>query len=221
MQAYKDMKYKGIIFDCDGTLVDTLGDISASMNLALKGKGYPVLPEEAYSDKVGWGIKRLAFLCLPEDVRSDELAAQVAADAVAFYAQSPLTYTRPYPGIPELITQLKNKKLKLAVLTNKPDPVARLVIGGIFPSSFDVIYGDIKGKPRKPDPACTWEILVDLGLTTRDIFMVGDSEVDIETATASECLSVGVTWGYRSRAVLESAGAKLIIDKPEDLLGLV
>jgi phosphoglycolate phosphatase len=215
------MKYKGIIFDCDGTLVDTLGDISASMNLALKGKGYPVLPEEAYSDKVGWGIKRLAFLCLPEDVRSDELAAQVAADAAAFYAQSPLKYTMPYPGIVELIAQLKSKKLKLAVLTNKPDPVARLVIGGLFPASFDVIYGDIQGKPRKPDPACTWEILADLDLTTRDILMVGDSEVDIETAKASECFSVGVTWGYRSRKILESSGSRRIIDKHEELLSLL
>jgi phosphoglycolate phosphatase len=216
------MKYKGIIFDCDGTLVDTLGDISASMNLALKGKGYPVLPEEAYTDKVGWGIKRLAYLCLPEDVRSDELAAQVAADAVSLYAQSPLKYTKPYPGIPELVAELKNKKLKLAVLTNKPDPVARLVINGLFPPpSFEVIYGDIKGRPRKPDPACTWEILVELGLTTRDTFMVGDSEVDIETAIASECLSVGVTWGYRPRSVLETAGARHIIDRPEELIALL
>ncbi|GHU64502.1 phosphoglycolate phosphatase [Spirochaetia bacterium] len=216
------MKYKGIIFDCDGTLVDTLGDISASMNLALKGKGYPALPVEAYSDKVGWGIKRLAFLCLPEDVRTDELAAQVAADASGFYAQSPLAYTKPYPGIPELIAELKNRKLRLAVLTNKPDSVARLVIDGIFsPSAFDVIYGDTKGRPRKPDPACAWEILADLGLTTRDTIMVGDSEVDIETAKASECYSVGVTWGYRPRSVLEGSGAKLIIDKPEEILTLL
>jgi phosphoglycolate phosphatase len=171
---------------------------------------------------VGWGIKRLAFLCLPEDVRTDELAARVAADASAFYAQSPLKYTRPYPGIKELITELKTKKLKLAVLTNKPDAVARLVIGGTFPpSSFDVIYGDIKGRPRKPDPACTYEILVELGLTTRDTFMVGDSEVDIETAIASECLPVGVTWGYRPRKILESSGARHIIDKPEEILALL
>ncbi|WP_169312614.1 HAD family hydrolase [Leadbettera azotonutricia] len=216
------MKYKGIIFDCDGTLVDTLGDISASMNKALKGKGYPALPEEAYTDKVGWGIKRLAFLCLPEDVRSDELSAQVAADAVAFYAQSPLIYTKPYPGILSLVSELKSRKLKLAVLTNKPDPIARLVIGGLFPpSSFDAIYGDITGKPRKPDPACTWEILVELGLTTRDVIMAGDSEVDIETAKASECFAVGVTWGYRPRKVLESSGALRIIDKPEELLALL
>jgi phosphoglycolate phosphatase len=216
------MKYKGIIFDCDGTLVDTLGDISASMNLALKGRGYPVLPIEAYSDKVGWGIKRLAFLCLPEDVRSDELAALVAADASAFYAQSPLKYTKPYPGIPLLIAELKRKKIRLAVLTNKPDQIARLVIEGLFPpASFDAIYGDVKGRPRKPDPACAWEILADLGLTTRDTIMVGDSEIDIETAKASECFSVGVTWGYRPRSVIENSGAKCLIDKPEELLALL
>jgi phosphoglycolate phosphatase len=216
------MKFKGIIFDLDGTLVDTLGDIAASMNRALKRSGFPEIPVEAYRDKVGWGIRRLAFLCLPEDSKSDELAAGIAAEASGYYAEAPLVYTRPYPGIPELVAELRRRKIKTAVLTNKPDPTAQLVINGLFPQgSFDIIQGEIEGKPRKPDPACAWDIIVNLGLTPRDTIFAGDSEIDLETAENAECHALGVSWGYRPREVLIKAGARRVIDKPAEMLNLL
>jgi len=215
------LKYKGIIFDLDGTLVDTLEDIAASMNRALKLHGFPELAADEYPGKVGWGITRLAFLSLPEEARRDETAAAVAADASAFYAETPLLHSRPYPGIIELINALGQKKIKTAVLTNKPDLVARKVVSGLFPnSSFSIVRGDIPGKPRKPEAASVWELLVDLDLTPADVIFMGDSEIDMETALSSGCYALGVSWGYRPREIILKAGARKLIEKPEDLLEL-
>jgi len=212
-------RYKGVIFDLDGTLVDTLEDIGANMNKALKLRGYPELGTREYQDKVGWGIKRLAFLSLPEEARQEETVSLVAADASLFYAENPLVHSRIYPGINYLITALTQKKIKTAVLTNKPDPVAQKVIAGLFPaSSFSIVQGETGGKPRKPDPACVWDLLVEFDLTPATVLFIGDSEIDMETAVAAGCFPMGVSWGYRPRETIISAGARHILEKPEELL---
>jgi phosphoglycolate phosphatase len=216
------MKFKGVIFDLDGTLVDTLGDIGSSMNRALSARGFPEHRVEEYREKVGWGITRLACLSLPEDKRSGTLAEELAAEASRYYAEAPLAASRPYPGICELIAELKRRKIRTAVLTNKPDPVAQLVIAGLFPSgSFDMVLGEKKGSKRKPDPSSAWEILLPLGLTPRDTVFMGDSEIDMETALAADCHALAVSWGYRPRELLLKAGAQRVIDKPGDLLLLI
>jgi phosphoglycolate phosphatase len=213
------LKHTGVIFDLDGTLVDTLGDIAASMNRALKLRGFPELPAGEYRDKVGWGIRRLAFLALPAEARGEELAALLAAEAAGFYAETPLAYSLPYPGVPELLGALKRKKVRIAALTNKPDVVAQKVIAGLFPpGSFDIVQGEIPGKPRKPDPACVWELLVEMDRTPSDVVFAGDSEVDMETAVASGCFPLGVSWGYRSVETVLNAGARRIAEAPEELL---
>jgi phosphoglycolate phosphatase len=216
------MKFKGVIFDLDGTLVDTLGDIAASMNKALKAAGFPELPTGDYRGKVGWGIRRLAYLSMPEEARDEKLAGELAAASALYYAESPLAISRPYPGIPEVVAELRRRKIKTSVLTNKPDPVAQLVIAGLFPTgSFDMVLGDREGTKRKPDPSSSWEILLGLGLTPRDTIFVGDSEIDMETALAADCHALAVSWGYRPRELLTQAGAQRIIDKPEELLALI
>ena len=216
------LKYKGVIFDLDGTLVDTLDDIAASMNRALKTRGFPEHPAENYKSKVGWGIKRLALLSLPEGARSEKTAALVAADAAIFYAEAPLVHSRPYPGILDIISALKQKNVKTAVLTNKPDPVAQKVISGLFPPfSFEEVLGEREGMKRKPDPSSTWELIVGMGITPRDTIFVGDSEIDMETALAASCHALGVSWGYRPLEVLEKAGAQRIIHKPGELLEIL
>ena len=215
-------KYKGIIFDLDGTLVDTLGDIAASMNKALELHGFPQLPTEEYRDKVGSGIRRLAYLALPIEVRSEETAVRVAEDAAKYYADTPLDFSRPYPGIQELIAVLGQRKVKKAVLTNKPDIAAQKVIAGLFPAgSFDMVQGEVFGQPRKPDPACVWELLVDLDITPAGIIFAGDSEIDMETAVQSGCYPLGVKWGYRSTETIVMAGACRVIEKPLELLDLL
>lgn len=214
------MKHKGVIFDLDGTLIDTLGDIAASMNKALEKNGFPALELEAYREKVGWGIRRLAALCIPG--AGADIIDAVANDAVNFYNEKPLVFTKPYPGIPELVAELRQLKIKTAVLTNKPDPVAQTVIAGLFPQgSFSITRGEIFGKPRKPDPACVWDLIVELGMNPSDFIFAGDSEIDIETAVSSGCFPLGVSWGYRSRETILKAGARRIIDKPEELLEML
>jgi len=214
------MKHKGVIFDLDGTLVDTLGDIAANMNRALEKHGFPVLETGAYRERVGWGMRRLAALCLPADCIGE--AQAVADDATEFYANAPLVFTKPYPGIPELVAQLRQKKIRTAVLTNKPDSAAQAVVAGLFPAgSFDFVRGEITGRPRKPDPSCVWELLVEMDLQPAEVIFAGDSEVDIETAVSSGCFPLGVSWGYRSRETIMQAGARRIIDKPGEFLELI
>jgi len=213
------LRHRAVIFDLDGTLVDTIEDIAASMNSALKKRGFPELAAREYREKVGWGIERLAFLSLPEEERCNETAASLAKEAAEYYAEIPYKYSKPFSGIPELISALARKKIKTAVLTNKPDPAAQKVIAGLFPPlSFNYVRGEIFGGPRKPDPACVWDLLAELDLTPAGVIIAGDSEVDIEMALASGCYPLGVSWGYRSRETIEKAGAKRIIEKPEELL---
>ncbi|MDR3167118.1 MAG: HAD family hydrolase [Treponema sp.] len=220
------MRFKCVIFDLDGTLVDTIEDIAASMNRALEVHGFPPAPLEGYPKIVGWGIKKLAYLALPPAAREGEagetIAAAVAADASRFYAERPLVYSKPYPGIPELLAALRGKGVKTAVLTNKPDPVARLVTAGLFPpGSFGAVYGERPGVPRKPDPASVRNLLRELDCIPGETLFMGDSEIDIETAHGGECHALGVSWGFRPRQVLEKAGADRIIDRPEELLELI
>jgi phosphoglycolate phosphatase len=216
------MKYSCVIFDCDGTLVDTLEDIAGAMNRSLGLHGFPALPLEQYGGMVGWGIVKLASLALPENARNEETIKAVAADATRLYCEQPLLKSRPYPGMGELAAELKAKKLKTAVLSNKPDPVLRLVIGGLFPpGTFDAVLGERPGQARKPDPALTWELLVGLDRAPGDAIFMGDSEIDMETARNAGCYPLGVSWGFRPRTTLETAGAARIIDKPAEIWDLL
>jgi phosphoglycolate phosphatase len=216
------MRFTCVIFDLDGTLVDTIGDIAASMNTALAARNFPARPREEYLKMVGWGIKRLALLALPPSARDEKTAEEIAAAAAQYYAEHPVVYAKPYPGIPELAAALKRKKIKTAVLSNKPDPVTSLVIAKLFPpGSFDLVQGEIPGIPRKPDPASAWETLMSLDRSPRETIFMGDSEIDMETARAAGCHALGVSWGFRDRRSLEAAGAERIIDRPEELLELI
>jgi phosphoglycolate phosphatase len=217
------MKYSCVIFDLDGTLVNTTGDIAGTMNQALVLHGFPPLPEAEYPKITGWGIKKLAFSCLPEAVQkkpgADETAEKIAEDAARFYAEKPLGTSSPYPGIADLLAKLGAKRIKTAVLSNKPDLAAHLVVEGLFPGAcFSAIHGEIKGIPRKPDPAAVWELLVDMDRSPSDTIFIGDSEIDMETALNAGCFPLGVSWGFRNRSILEGAGAKFIIDNPLQLM---
>jgi phosphoglycolate phosphatase len=219
------MKYKCVIFDLDGTLVDTIGDIAESMNKSLTLHGFAPVPWEKYPSMVGWGIKKLARLALAEsadEAAAEENAEKVAAGAARFYAEAPLVHSRPYPGIPEAVAELAGKQVKMAVISNKPDPVARLVIEGLFPGKpFSAVRGEIPGFPRKPDPAAVWELLVQMDRTPRETVFAGDSEIDMETARSAGCFALGVSWGYRPRLLIEQAGAGRIIDKPGEIPALL
>jgi phosphoglycolate phosphatase len=224
------MKYRCIIFDCDGTLLDTLEDIAAAMNQALTLHGFSPVPLEKYRDMVGWGIFRLATLALPEEARTESNIQSIGTCAERLMNEQPVEryLTKPYPGIRELLAELsalktqKSKKITLAVLSNKPDSVLRNIMDKYFPPlTFDAVCGLHPGVSPKPDPSSVWEMLAAIDRSPGDTIFVGDSEIDIETAKNSGCYPLGVSWGFRSRATLERAGAARIIDKPEELWELL
>ena len=218
------MKYRCVIFDCDGTLVNTLDDIAAAMNRSLAQHGFPPLPLERYRDIVGWGIFKLAEYALPLDARMEDAIQTVGICAQRFMEEQPEDQylSKPYPGIRELLPQLRAKKFSIGVLSNKPDPVLRRLMDDLFGrSAFDAVCGLQSGLPAKPDPAPVWEILAELGRVPGDTVFMGDSEIDMETARNSGCFPLGASWGYRSRAVLASAGAARIIDTPDEIWKLL
>jgi phosphoglycolate phosphatase len=216
------LKYSCVLFDLDGTLVDTIADIAAAMNHALAKYGYPTLEEDAYRLIVGNGIRRLAYDALPETEKNDSLAAIVSGEALRYYADHPVDYAKPYPGIAAVVGELKRQKVKTAVLSNKPDEVTRLVIAKLFSADlFDCVTGERPGIARKPDPESSWELLAIMDRTPRQTMLVGDSEVDMETAKNIGCLPVGVRWGFRTVETIKKAGASVIVDKPEEILHIV
>ncbi|MDR2576066.1 MAG: HAD family hydrolase [Treponema sp.] len=217
------MKYRCVIFDCDGTLVDTLEDIAGAMNLALVEHGFQPLALEKYRDIVGWGIIRLAELALPQEARTKENIRRVSNYARHLMEEQPFSesLSKPYPGIPELLAELQNRKIKTAVLSNKPDSVLRRIIAELFPQhAFDLVRGLRPDAAPKPHPAPVWELLADMGLTPHETILMGDSEIDMETARNAGCYPLGVSWGFRSRDTLEASGAAKIIDTPGEYFTL-
>jgi phosphoglycolate phosphatase len=215
-----------VIFDCDGTLVDTLGGIADAMNQALALRGFPSLPTVQYRDMVGWGITRLAELALPQEARTEDNIQEVAASAQRFMGEQAAEQSRPYPGIRELLAELSRlrqaKKIAMAVLSNKPDPVLRRLMDDLFGRQmFDAVCGQSPGIAPKPDPQAVWELLADMGRNPSDTIFMGDSEIDMETARNAGCFPLGASWGFRSRATLETSGAARIIDRPEELLEII
>ncbi|AEJ18855.1 HAD family hydrolase [Gracilinema caldarium] len=213
-----------IIFDLDGTLVNTIEDIALAMNRALTAYGFTALPLQTYPDLVGWGIHRLAELALASQGVSTAgsdgaaLVNRIAQEALARYDEVPLRYSKPYPGVPELLHRLHVDGLVLAVLTNKPDPVAHQVVEGLFPGiEFALIRGDRSGAPKKPDPALSRLVMNAIGAPIPGTLFVGDSVVDVQTAHNVGCPVVGVSWGFRGPTELVAAGADYIIQNPAEL----
>ena len=221
------MRFKCIIFDLDGTLADTLGDIAAAVNHALEIRGLSVPSLERYAATVGDGLWNLARDALPLSARDAETVDAVCRDAREYYREHPADYAQPYPGIAELIAALRGRadrrsRIKIAVLSNKPDPLTQTVIGRLFPPyTFDLVLGERPEFPRKPDPASTWDLITELDASPRETLFVGDSEVDLATAQNAECSFLGAAWGFRGRQALQDAGAGRIIDHPGELLDLL
>ena len=201
------MKTSLVIFDLDGTLLDTIGDLAVACNAVLGVRGLPQHTYEEYCHFVGNGILRLVERALPEPLRTPETVAAVRADFVKYYTEHIDAHTRPYDGIPELIAELARRGVALAVASNKFQAGTEKLVGLFFPGvTFAAVLGQRPGVPLKPSPA---------------VLYVGDSGVDIETAAAAGVRSAGVTWGFRDRAELIAAGARHLVDRPGELLELL
>jgi phosphoglycolate phosphatase len=209
-----------VIFDLDGTLADTIGDLGGAVNDLLAARGFPVHPINRYKKMVGNGFAALMKRALPPSIAENEaLFRALAEEAAASYAHRSLDTTKPFQGIPELLAALAHRGLLLAVLSNKPDAMTKHMVASLFPeTSFLAVAGDKPLSPRKPDPAGALAIAALSGIAPSGWAFVGDSGVDMETGAASGMLPLGASWGYRSAAELRERGAAGILEKPSDLL---
>ncbi|TVR67717.1 MAG: HAD family hydrolase [Spirochaetaceae bacterium] len=218
------MLIQAVIFDLDGTLLDTIGDIQASLNHALLKAGLAPVSTEECRRRTGWGLAKLVSASVPEPVATPELTDGITRDFLAFYRENPAIHTVPYPGIETLLGLLRNATIKMAVLSNKPDALTRVVVEEVLRDHrFERVLGGRADLPHKPDPSSTWSILRDLGVEPEKTMFIGDSEVDMETARNAGCIPVGVSWGFREVNLLREAGAEHICysaDEIRRLLGL-
>jgi phosphoglycolate phosphatase len=212
--------YKACMFDCDGTIADTLSSIAYFGNAALEHFGFKAAAVDEYRMFVGNGADLLVRRMLAYSVGefSEETFTAVRKYYDKLYESDPLHLVVPYPGIPQLLQRLKKNGIKLAVISNKPDDMTKAVVGNLLGrENFDVIQGQLKGVPKKPDPSAPLSILKKLDIKSAECLYIGDSGVDMETGTNAGMKTVGVTWGFRSEAELCEHGAVHIVHSAAEL----
>lgn len=210
------------IFDLDGTLLNTIDDLGHACNHALRANGYQTHPIEAYPAMVGNGVRRLIERALPAENRTEPTVDRLLADFRSYYDEHLCDYTRPYPGIENVLCELRGRGIDLAVASNKYESAVRRLIGHFFTDTeFVSVCGNIDGVPTKPDPSIVFRILTERPTPKDDVIYCGDSAVDMETARRAGVESVGVTWGFRPVRELTGAYADHIITDPAELLDLI
>lgn len=214
------MKYKAVIFDMDGTILNTLEDLKNATNYSLRQFGMPERSLEEVRMFVGNGIRKLVERAVPSGT-SEEKIAQVLDVFLEYYEIHSADNTSPYPGILELVEKLKKSGIKTAVSTNKADVPAQELGREYFNGIFDLIVGQQDGLKVKPAPDSVNKILSILDIQKKDAIYIGDSDVDVQTAKNSGMDFIGVSWGFRGREFLEKNGAKNIVDNANEILDLV
>ncbi len=205
------MKYKLVIFDLDGTVLDTLGDLCNSVNFALKSYNLPERSLDEVRTIVGNGIRRLIDLSVPENTALS-ITDSVFDAFKSHYKEHSSDNTKPYIGIAELLRELKEKGILTAVVSNKADFAVKSLADKYFDGLFSYISGEKEGIPRKPAPDMVQNAINYFGIESYDAVYVGDSEVDIMTATNCGIDSIIVTWGFRDKEILINSGAKILAD---------
>jgi phosphoglycolate phosphatase len=216
------MPFRAIIFDLDGTLLDTLDDIANAANHVLAAQGFPTHPSPHYREFIGDGVVKLMLRALPK-THQDEATVQACVGAyVQEYERTWNALTKPYLGVPEMLDALVLRGLKLAVLSNKPDQFTQRCVTELLAKwTFDVVLGATDQFPRKPDPASAIETARRLGVLPAECLYVGDSGVDMQTARAAQMRPVGALWGFRGKEELLRDGAQHLIDRPSEVLELL
>lgn len=209
-----------VIFDLDGTLLNTLGDLRAATNHALEVRGLPPHSMEEIRQFIGNGIRLLICRAMPEGTPEAEIDAALD-DFKAYYAAHIHDRTVPYDGIPQLLTALRKRGIQVAVLSNKIDSASQELIEYFFPGKTDVVFGEHVGVPRKPDPTSCRMVMQQLGVQPEQVLYVGDSGTDMQTAKNAGLYAVGVTWGFRSKEVLLEYGADILVHRPEQILQIL
>lgn len=212
---------KAVIFDLDGTLVNTIDDLAAATNQALQKHGFPPKPLADFPMMVGNGIRKLLERALGEACTPDVLDT-VQRDFLEIYDQNCMNLSAPYAGMEEVVRRLKTDGWRLMVVTNKPqaqaEKIARYYFGG---DTFVSIYGNLEGRPAKPDPLTVHMAMQDAGCTAEETWFVGDSNVDVQTAHNAGLRCIGAVWGFRGEDELKRAGAEILARTPQDILQTV
>ena len=213
---------KTILFDLDGTLLNTIDDLADAGNWVCAQHGWPTFTVEQFKHMVGNGIPKLIERFSPASARTPDQLAATLAEFTARYDAHKEDKTAPYPGIPELLAALKAAGIQTAVFSNKADPLCGKIIAHYFGAdSFSIVRGNLPGVPTKPDPTGVYALMQDLGAEASSTLFVCDSDVDILTGHNAGLPAVGVLWGFRGEAELTAAGADALAAVPADILAYV
>lgn len=216
------MRYQAVLFDLDGTLLDTLEDLANSMNRVLNRFGFPIHKLPAYKYFVGGGMENLVRRALPEDRRDKTTVAKCYSALLAVYNQHWTENTHPYPGVSELLDGLAARGLRMAILSNKPDDFSKMCVAQLLPNwRFALVVGVRPAVPLKPDPVAALEIAETLAIPPSEFLYLGDTGTDMQTARAAGMFAVGALWGFRPAEELTANGAQALIAVPTDLLELL
>lgn len=214
------MKYNSVVFDLDGTLLDTLGDLRDSVNYALKKNNLPERTTEEIRSFVGNGIRLLIERSVPENTVL-EITDKCFSDFKEYYKDHSAILTKPYDGIIELMKALKSRGVKIAVVSNKADFAVKTLMEDYFSGIYDCAYGERAGVERKPAPDGVLGAISEIGAEIENTIYIGDSEVDVETSKNAKLPCIAVTWGFRDKEVLESLNPEYIVDSPSDILNII
>ena len=214
------MRHKLVLFDLDGTLLDTIDDLSEAVNYALSLRGLPLHTRDEYMSMVGHGVRNLVLQALPSELQADDAKVDDAlADFKSYYTAHIDVHTRPYPGMLELVGRLNKEGVLMAVASNKFQEGTEYLVNKLFPGiPFVSILGNRPGCPLKPDPEIVGEVLRVSGIDLSDAVMVGDSATDMKTAANGGIEGIAVSWGYRP---LKGTPGITVVDTPEELLELL
>lgn len=212
---------KAVLFDLDGTLVNSLADLAEGVNRALKTENYPTHEVEAFKYFVGDGMPIMIERALPADKKDPDTIARMLKLLKAYYSEHFADFTCAYDGVPELVKELKKRGFIVAVVTNKAQDMAEIVVKKFYGDTFDLIFGMREGIPGKPDPTMALLAMEELGVKPEECVFIGDSGMDVATGVNSGALPVGELWGFRGEEELRKNGAKYIITRPEELLDII
>lgn len=212
---------KAILFDLDGTLVNSLFDLADGVNRAIASMGYPTHPVEAFKYFVGDGIPKMIERALPQKQRNQTTINEVKDIFLSYYSVHYADNTCVYPGMLDLVNTLKDLGFKVAVVTNKDQNMANEVVTTLYGNVFDLILGKRDGIPTKPDPTAALMAMKELNVKPNECIFIGDSGMDVATAVNSGAVPVGELWGFRQEDELLANGAKYIISEPKELLDII
>lgn len=213
--------YQNVIFDLDGTLLNTIDDLADAANWVCVNHGWPTHTVEEYKQYVGNGMTKLAQRFVPTDWRTPAGIKQILDEFMPYYDAHKEDKTAPYPGIPDLLHELKRAGVNIAVLSNKAHSLVPSILENYFPGVFSYTQGAVDGIPTKPDPTLLHRLMKEMGASQESTLFVGDSNVDVRTAKNGGLTCCGVLWGFRGREELEQEGADFLAENTDELKQLI